>query len=298
MRKNEQLIASRALSGRRPDWAVTPDSAMVAVVHAFGSALKQRRVAAGMRQTDLVDALDRVIARSTLANVEVGRGKPSPRLWEAIERCLPEWVDDLEPLYVAGRSRPLPETPFELAGPFDILQATYAYTFRDHRAPEEIVQHRRVRATSEGANGYGLQLSNDSGTFDLDAEALWGGWISEHHRHLDEGDSEHLLRFHFDHALRRGQVHDFATRSWVSHDDPADKVLLMFTRPTGEATLALNFSGPRPRRVWSFGPVDDFDTCPDEPVGDDLVTLPPSGSASLHVRRPQPGKVYGMAWSW
>lgn len=50
-----------------------------------------------MRQQDLVDALDRVIARSTLANVEVGRENPSARLWAAINDKLPEWVPQLEP---------------------------------------------------------------------------------------------------------------------------------------------------------------------------------------------------------
>ena len=250
-----------------------------------------------MRQADLVDALDHVIARSTLANVEVGRENPSPRLWQAICTHLPDWVETLEPVYEPTRTVQR-ELPFELAGPFEIIQATYAYTFRAHRAPEEILQVRRVRATTDGADGYGLKLTNNSGRFDLDTESLWGGWVASHRRDLTHDSSQHLVRFHFDQTLKRGQVHEFATRSWVSHDEPADRVSLGFTRPTGEVTLALNFTGPRPQQVRRFGPLDDIEQSPDEPLGGDEVTPMPNGSCQLHVKRPILGKIYGLAWAW
>lgn len=251
-----------------------------------------------MRQQDLVDALDRVIARSTLANVEVGRENPSARLWAAINDKLPEWVPQLEPWYRRdGRHGGLP--PFEISGPFEILDATYAYTFREHRAPEEILLVRRVRATAEGADGYGLKLSNNSGTFDLDTEALWGGWIEQHSRQLDTGHSAHLTRFHFDRRLRRGEVHEFCTRSWVSHDEPGDVVTVKFTRPTQHVTISLNFLGPRPRQVFTFGPLPDDEPEPSGPTHPDQVVQPrPNGSCVMSLEQPKLGCYYGIMWKW
>lgn len=264
----------------------------------FGQALRHQRMAAGMRQQDLVDALDRVIARSTLANVEVGRENPSARLWAAINQKLPEWVPHLEPWYRRdGRPGSLP--PFELSGPYEILEATYAYTFRDHRAPEEILLVRRVRALVDGCDGYGLQLSNNSGTFDLDTEALWGGWIQQHERRLAEDRSAHLTRFHFDRRLQRGEVHEFCTRSWVSHDDPGDTLLVKFTRPTHRVNLSLNFLGPRPRHVWAVGPVTD----PDDPSVEVLdprrsITSHPNGTCAASLDEPLLGRFHGISWKW
>ncbi|MGO4957689.1 hypothetical protein ACTQ49_10545 [Luteococcus sp. Sow4_B9] len=250
-----------------------------------------------MRQKDLVDALDHVIARSTLANVEVGREKPSNRLWSAIATHLPDWVEPLRPWYDAAHKLNQ-DPPFELSGPYEILNATYAYTFRDHRAPEEIVQVRRIRALTDGNDGYGLQLSNNSGSFDLDTESLWGGWIERHSRRVEDGENMHLTRFHFDRTLRRGQVHEFATRAWVSHDEPASTVTVMFTRPTGQVSVTLNFLGPRPTQVWSFGPLLDGQDEPPPGPPERMLTATPNGSYAIRLDGPQLARRYGIAWQW
>lgn len=249
-----------------------------------------------MRQKDLVEALDHVIARSTLANVEVGREKPSARLWQAIVVHLPDWVEPLQPWFESVH-RLDKEPPFELSGPYEILQATYSYTFRDHRAPEEIIQVRRVRALADGNDGYGLQLSNNSGSFDLDTESLWGGWVERHSRRFADGENLHLTRFHFDRSLRRGQVHEFATRSWVSHDDPASAVTVQFTRPTSQVLLTLNFLGPRPSRVWTYGPLADDVDLPDFSVEKSLAGST-AGTYSMRLSNPVLGQRHGMAWQW
>lgn len=267
-------------------------------VEGFGEALRRQRQAHGLRQKDLVEALDHVIARSTLANVEVGREKPSARLWAAICQYLPDWVEPLQPWFDAAH-HVQGGPPFELSGPFEILEATYVYTFREHRAPEEIIQVRRVRALADGADGYGLQLRTDSGHLGLETEALWGGWIEGHSRVVHEGRNRHLTRFHFDRALRRGQVHEFATRAWVDHDEQTNRIAVQFTRLTEQVVLTLNFLGPRPAAVWTFGPHEhlaDHDRTTVDP--DRLVSASPNGSYVALVERPPLGAVQGITWSW
>lgn len=178
----------------------------------------------------------------------MGRERPSARLCTAICQDLPEWVEPLQPWFDAAH-HVQGGPPFELSGPFEILEATYAYTVRDQRAPEEIIQVHRVRTPADGADGAdgcGLQLRNDSGHLGLETEALWGGGIEGHSRAVHEGRSRHLTRFHFDRALRRGQVHEFATRAWVDHEEQAAQIAVQFTRPTEQVVLTVHFLGPRP----------------------------------------------------
>jgi len=265
---------------------------------AFGQALKGQRQAAGMRQRDLVEALHHVIARSTLANVEVGREKPSARLWAAIQEYLPQWVPALESWYLASH-RPAGDLPFELAGPYEILSASHVFTFREHRCPEELIQVRQVRALSDGCTGYGLSLGNLTGNFSIDAEALWGGWIETHQQCAEDATSSVMTRFHFDRTLRRGDVHEFATRGWVDHDEPTTSVSMVSVRPTALSTQALNFLGPRPELVWRYELTSPDDPIPDAPAArSDVLAPTPGGSCALRVARPVMGRVYGLAWAW
>lgn len=119
---------------------------------------------------------------------------------------------------------------------------------------------RRVRALADGADGYGLQLRTDSGHLGLETEALWGGWIEGHSRVVHEGSNRHLTRFHFDRALRRGQVHEFATRAWVDHDEQTNRIAVQFTRPTEQVVLTLNFLGPARPRCGPSGPTSTWPT--------------------------------------
>lgn len=251
-----------------------------------------------MRQQDLVEVLDHVIARSTLANVEVGRENASARFWAAIETHLPDWVAPLEPWFLAAH-RPGGDPPFELSGNYEIMSATYAYTFRDHRAPEEIIQVRQVRSLSDGNDGYGLQLGNRSGNFDLDTEPLWGGWIEQHQRYQEDEISALLTRFHFDRTLRRGDIHDFAIRSWVREDEPDNAVTVRFTRPTRNVHLSLNFLGPQPQLVWTFAQEEASAPRPQTPAQrSDVVTASPNGTYFMRVEKPRLGRDFAITWQW
>ena len=94
-------------------------------------------------------------------------------------------------------------------------------------------------------------------------------------------------------------MHEFCTRSWVSHDDPGDTLLVKFTRPTHRVNLSLNFLGPRPRHVWAVGPVTD----PDDPsveVLDPRRSIPshPNGTCAASLDEPLLGRFHGISWKW
>lgn len=265
-------------------------------MESFGEALRTLRKDAGMRQVDLVEALGNVIARSTLANVEVGRERPSARLWNKVRCTFPEWTDTLEPLF-PSRSR-VDET-FELSDPFETVEANYAYIFREHPSPEEIVQVRRVRATRDGAAEYGLKITSERTEFGLDSEPLFGGWIHRDEHHIDERRSLYLTRFHFDRPLKTGEEHEFGLRSWVAQGDPGRSALVTFTLPTERARITLNFLGRRlPRSVWSFGPLPDPMLVPAEGLGCSEVKALDHGIYCLNLHNPKPSQCYGMGWAW
>lgn len=265
-------------------------------MESFGEALRALRKEAGMRQVDLVEALDNVIARSTLANVEVSRERPSARLWNSLQDTFPQWISTLEPLFP---TRTGPEDAFEPSGPFQTIEANYAYTFREHPSPEEIVQVRRVRATRDGAAEYGLKITSERTDFGLDSEPLFGGWIRRDEHHIDEDHSLYLTRFHFDRSLKAGEEHEFALRSWVAQADPGHSALVTFTLPTLYARITLNFLGARqPRSVWHFGPLADAKLVPTDGLGcPEVIPLAP-GIYSIQLERPKTSLCYGMGWSW
>lgn len=264
-------------------------------VDGFGQALRAQRAAAGMRQADLVEVLDHVIARSTLANVEVGREKPSARLWQAICTHLPHWVAELEPHYTPRNPA---ASAFADTGPFDIVHATDAYTFRDHRAAEEIIHVRRVRARAHGACRYVVRLVNDSEAFDVDVEPLWGGWIERHERTPTPEGIEHELHVRLDRPLARGEEGEFAMRSWVLRDVADNAISMSFSLPTTSASLSVTFAGRSPRQLWGIE-TDDPLPSRDVPADDDrLLSLSAGGNHTLRIRRPVPLRVYGIGWSW
>lgn len=264
-------------------------------VDGFGQALRAQRAAAGMRQADLVEVLDHVIARSTLANVEVGRENPSARLWEAICAHLPHWVPELEPHYTPRSPAP---SGFADTGPFDIVHATDAYTFRDHRSAEELIQVRRLRARTHGASRYVMRLINDSAAFDIDIEPLWGGWVERHERSSSPHGIEHRFHVRLDHPLDRGEEGEFAMRSWLLRDVADNAISMSFSLPTTSASLSATFAGNPPRRLWGIETDDDLPSR-NIPVDDErLLPLSAGGNHTLRIRRPVPLRVYGIGWSW
>lgn len=274
----------------------------------FGVRLRELRVAAGLRQADLAAALVDGVARSTIANIEAGRQRPSPRFWSLLCQHLPPWESELAAAYAQvreseadiSRSAGADPAAAPLGGPFVLERLVMIYTFRHSRAPEEIVELRRVRALANGADSYGLKLvQSESANFAVEEEALFGGHFAHVEHHRVEQRTVYLRTFRFPRPLRRGQRHEFAVRSWVSQDDnPGTSVELSFTMPVAEVRLHLNFFGPdRPAAVWRFGPLADSDLVPAEPFGPDLVDLQ-AGGALLHLESPQIGSVYGLSWRW
>lgn len=249
-----------------------------------------------MRQIDLVEALDHVIARSTLANVEGGRERPSARFWASLQRCLPDWAEELalcHPDHVA-----MPSDGARTAT-YDVLKATYSYTFREHPSPEEILLTRRIRATESGVDGYDLQITSDRSAFGLDSEALFGGWIEHSEHRMGSDDTRFLTRFHFDRTLQAGDEHEFALRSWIRGGDPGCSAQCTFTTPTSQARITLNFLGSRqPAAVWHFGPVPDPSRVPHRGTGCPRLEALAPGTYSLRLSDPQLHQVYGIGWAW
>lgn len=283
----------------------------------FGAALRELRRQRGWRQQDLVEALGSHVARSTIANVETGREPPTPRLWELLRALEPSVVTQLEPLYEQARGRLVRKTPSPpavdahcsgdeaprrgLAGPYVIELLQLIYVFRHSRSPEEIIEVRRVRATRHGADGYGLKfVQTRQEGFRADEEPLWGGHLTDG-EHIDAaGRTVYLRRVDFGRRLRKGQVHEFAVRSWVERDpDPETSVNVLFSIPCQAVTIHLNFRGPdTPACCWAFGPIPDEILTPAEPEDGRPVTLSAAGTASAYFKNPELGVEYGIAWRW
>ena len=272
----------------------------------FGAALRRLRTEAGLRQQDVSDRLAGNFARSTLANVESGRERPSARLWKALQEAFPGWTDLLAPTFESGRAPSggpaAAEDSFlaEVGGPFAIEEVSYVYTWRDHRAPEEIIEVRRVRALRDGAATYGLRFNSDSESFEMETEALWGGYLDSALHLSRAGNSLYLSRFGFDRTLQRGERHSFAVRSWVARDDEPDhSIVISFTLPVARATIHLNYLGPvAPVSFWSYGPLADELLIPDSPVGGAPLRPLPNRSVTATFPHPVRGSKYGLSWAW
>ncbi|PFG15630.1 helix-turn-helix protein [Propionicimonas paludicola] len=270
----------------------------------FGQQLRALRLGQGFRQADLADKLHGAVARSTLASVESGRTSPSPRLWAALENELPEWAACLEPAYASTQSyvaEPPADSPFaELAGPFVLVDARYVYVFREHRAPEEIIEVLRVRAMRDGADAYVLHLDGVSAS-GPEVEILWGGRITDAAPSHGDRKTSALHRIAFDHRLKKGELYSFAVRSWVAHvDTPPNCVGLCHTIPVSRASLQLNFFGPTPAKLWRFGPVVDG-TLAEDPASAWAQHGPlevQSGCVSACFENPRLNTEYGIAWQW
>lgn len=256
-----------------------------------------------MRQQDLAEALG--IGRSTLANIEAGRERPSTRVWQRLRDRLPEWVPLLEPAYLAptppvGTTAAKQASQPLLGGHYVIERLTVAYEFQESTAPNEIIEYRRVRATKAGATGYGLLLRHMGAPgFQIEQEALWGGRLTE--GEVKDGDGRTLIsrRFEFDRTLRRGQRHEFAIRAWVERDpEPCDAVSLMFTLPVDSAEVRVNFRGRRPECLWTFGPLVDDEFIPDDPADITKIALDEDGGAAVVFNQLESGPVYGLRWRW
>jgi hypothetical protein len=274
----------------------------------------------GWRQQDLAEHLDGAFARSTLANVEAGREAPSQRLWAALQAAVPDAIQELEPLYTRCRDAldrkpqhasdldPLDagsganKSNHHLGGPFVIERLRYVYIFRESPSPEEVIETRRLRATRSGADGFGLKDSTiQSGAFRAEAEALWGGAIASEELLATDNRTVYLRRFDFGRKLRRGQVHEFALRSWIERDpNPGTQVIFELTLPADAVTIHLNFLGrSQPRSVGRIGPLADelYSEQEQQPAYEPIPAHAP-GRWEADFVKPQLGLTYGLAWQW
>lgn len=274
----------------------------------FGELLAELRRQSGLRQSDLAEKLG--IGRSTLANVERGRERPSPRLWHRIVETLPEWPPLLSEAYLWARGGPdavVPGVdgyagaePF-LGGPFELVSLSYGYVFEESRSPGEIIEVRRVRATESRAGSFGLRLAhNGTAGRVVEQHSLWGGRLTSTEAVAGDGTPVHWSRFDFDRRLRKGEVHEFAIRTWVERDpDPRTAIRFNLTLPAKVVSVHAAFHGSvRPAAAWAFGPLaagPDGDVPASECSPIDVR----DGAAfSAQFRRPELGKEYGVGWAW
>lgn len=275
----------------------------------FGSELKRLRMERNWRQRDLVDALDGQMARSTLANVEAGRERPTVRLWTLIGRYLPDWRAELEPSYLSARAlqpqahaaRPAMHNgePHPGGGPFLVESLQFVHTFGPGRSPVEIIEVRRVRALQTGVREYGLVFT-DALEEARTVEALWGGYLTGPRYVETDHEVQHLRQFRFGRRLRRGETHDFALRAVVAPVlEPESEVRFRVALPTEYAAIHLNFTGSeRPVELWSWGPATDADISHDPARDGRLLTPSAGGNISARFARPVQGAHYGISWEW
>lgn len=278
----------------------------------FGDVLRALRRSAGLTQEDLVDRVGRQFARSTLANIETGRERPSERILGLLLEAFPERKDVLVRSFERTRS-PLTSGSagraacgattrhrYALGGPYQLEQLQIVYVFQHSRAPEEILESRRVRAVENGADGFGLRFRAQSGELEIEDEVLWGGRMESSARYDDDGHTTYLQRVDFGRALRRGQVHDFAVRRWVTREQvPDTEALFCLSLPAGEVSLHLKFHGPdRPRRIRRVGPLADHCLVRDRGALEEATAVDPRADVSEYFVRPEVGALYGVIWDW
>lgn len=252
-----------------------------------GRLLRQLRAQEGFSQQQVADRLG--ISRSTVANLEAGRHWMSDDLRQRVAERLPHWGMAL----TRGR---VPKPTESSNASLVIEDLTITYVFGASRSPSEIIQVRHVRAIRAGVTGYvlGLKRTGDQ-TFETETSVLWGG-------HLEDGSTtrgRELTTVNFGRSLRRGEIHDFALRSWVQRDaDPDTEIWLEVSRPTSRASLHLAFEGRRSvQTAWTFELEDDKE---EAPAGNRCVplTIGPDGQVSVTFYNLVPGRIYAMAWEW
>ena len=280
----------------------------------FGAALRDARRAAGLTQEDLVERVGRRFARSTLANIETGRERPSERIFTVIVESFPGWEPLLRAPFERSRWQPTStgsaaapargaigrRARHALGGPYVLEHLQIVYVFRHSRAPEEIIETRRVRAVASGGDGFGLRFRARSEGFEIEDEVLWGGRLTSSARYDEDGHTTYLQRVDFGKTLRRGQTHEFAVRHWVAHDpDPDTEALFALTLPADEVSMHVKFHGPeRPSRVLRVGPLADHCLVRDRGALDAAAAVDPRLDVSEYFRKPEVGALYGVIWDW
>ena len=272
----------------------------------FAPALRRLRHSAGLTQEGLIEALDGEFARSTLANIEAGREVPSVRFFRAVSGRFPEWRSTLsEPFGHAreqvGRHATPGRDPQRTAlGPLggravvEHLRATYVVD--EGPGPVEVVESRRIRATSSGVTGFVVRLLHGPG-FDAEHDVPAGGELRATDVVTDPAGTTVLCHIAFDSPLLRGETHELTVRSRVRQSADTSALLVPDTTTTA-AEVRLRFRGRLPRSIDAFGPVADRALL-EAPQG--LVRYRPVGVADdVTARFPGAaiGLVHGARWAW
>lgn len=279
----------------------------------FGDALRDARRAAGLTQEQVIARVGHRFARSTLANIETGRERPSERIFALIVEGFPEWERALAGPFGSSRRSRVPEpggpaarraasrpNRFALGGPYQLEQLQIVYVFQHSQAPEEVLESRRIRAVASGGDGFGLRFRAQSDGLEIEDEVLWGGRLDSSARYDEDGHTTYLQRVDFGRTLRRGQVHDFAVRRWVARDpNPDTEALFCLSLPAAEVSLHLKFHGPqRPSRIRRVGPLADHCLVRDRGALEAATAVDPRTDVSEYFTRPEVGALYGVIWDW
>ncbi|GAB3860469.1 hypothetical protein GCM10028801_23350 [Nocardioides maradonensis] len=272
----------------------------------FAPALRQLRHSAGLTQEGLIKALDGEFARSTLANIEAGREVPSVRFFRAVSGRFPEWGSALSEPFGHARERlarhvtagrdPQRTTLGPLGGRAVVEQLRTTYVVDGGPGSAEVVESRRIRATSSGVTGYVARFITGPG-FEAEHEVTAGGELRATDLVADPAGTTVLCHIAFASPLQRGETHEFTTRSRV-HGGTTTTALLVPESTTTEAEIRLRFRGALPTGVESFGPVADRALL-DAPeamvryrpveVDHDVTVRFPGAAIAL---------VHGVRWTW
>jgi hypothetical protein len=189
---------------------------------------------------------------------------------------------------------------FQLGGPYVIERYDIIYVFREGRAPQEIIELRRVRAM-ERASTFGLKFAeSEDSQFEMVPEVLFGGHLTRMQRHQPGNQAVYLSRLNFGRHLRKGDVHQFGLRYWVEKNpDPSTHIIIMLTRRAEELGLHLNFWGSeKPVEFWRHGPFAEEAMTPGGPTVENRLAVNPQNGVSAEFVDPEIGTHFGIAWRW
>lgn len=284
----------------------------------FGEAFREVRTRRGLSQADFAAALGNEVSRSTVAGIENGHQAPSPGVWAALSRHLPDEAEQLQLRYGRARAaqeqaeterrrraqrQPRPPTPTPEA-PADYVFERYdvIYIFGASRSPEEVIELRRLRALSKGAHDFGLQFSRPIKGFGVETQVLFGGEIVAFDVQELRRNTLIMNLVEFGRTLRKGQCHSFGVRYIVERNPEleAEENIAVATMDyrMEEVGVHANFWGSQqPRLCWAYeGQADEeMVGTPEDGVP---LTLNRHHMASAEFRRPVTGTHFGIAWRW
>jgi transcriptional regulator with XRE-family HTH domain len=281
----------------------------------FGVVLRAIRKHHGLTQKELAATLD--LSRSTIGTVETGHEAPSAGLVERLCQRFPHSEEELRAAFRSaqeeaeartaakkqqtGRPESSSDGPSKLlGGPYVLERFDLLYTFGHSKAPQEIIELRRVRATKHGAHDFGLKVEQvDSKKFETTTEVLFGGQLTADQRRTPAGETLYLRRIDFGRKLRRGQRHHFGLRYEVERDpEPNTFIIIELTNPTEEVALHLHFTERKPAAIWRYGPLEDERLAPSPQNRDTTLRVDRHGNATATFADPELGTNFGIAWRW